>query len=259
MKHFIQTFSLVVLISSVFFTQSCRKPKPVDPCNNKITVTATEQSMHYLGHFELPSEITNGFAPSQTYLFANNYSKFASKIVAGREYKIGFKYVECKKKYTQECGFGDEYRCGTPIIKCIEILCLEEVPSNTGCYGVEFDNPAFENTYSRAVSDAKIIGHSLNVNAYFSGCSQNDNVKFGLYLREIPVNISPNAPIIYEAKVAELNNGYTCQAVFNKNACFDLSGLANNYKKNNRAIPSKIIIRLHIGEKTTDLTYITKP
>ena len=250
MKRTIQLLSVFSLFFIALLFNACEKPKKPNPCDKPVEVLANDPAMFYLGHFTLNDPNQNGFTVSQTYLRAVNYNKFASKFIPGRKYLLGFKYVECK----DNSGFcGTDNRCGTPILKCIEILCVKDVPAPS-CFGVQFNSPDFSTYYSRAVRDSRIENHSLKTTVYFSGCSAQDLVNFRLDLQEMPLQ-KPMGPPVYEGKVVEVNNGFTCQAVFTKEACFDLSGLASRYLKNNIAGPKEIIIRLYEGGEVKELLY----
>ncbi len=252
MKHTIQLLSVFSLFVGSLFFSACEKPKKPNPCDKPVEVIANEPDLFRLGHFTLLDPNQNGFTVSQTYLYAVNYSKFASKFQPGKHYLIGFKYVQCKEN-TNFCATED--RCGTPILKCIEILCVKDVPAPS-CFGLQFDSPDFNTYYSRAVKNSRIENHSLKSTVYFSGCSAQDKVDFRLDLQEVPFQ-KPMGPPVYEAKVVEVNNGYTCQAVFSKDVCFDLSGLASKYHKHNVAVPAQIIIKLHENGQVKELIYQT--
>src|SRR5690242_18333081 len=86
----ISVFSLV-LFSLIF--QGCRKPKPVkDPCKDPQLVTATEEGFYFWGHFK-----TSNSDNTETYLYANNWNEYASRVTPGKRYKIGYKEVPCNE------------------------------------------------------------------------------------------------------------------------------------------------------------------
>lgn len=258
MKH-LKTLLFPLFICSLFITSCKDTDKDPNPCDNAVTVMAADVSQYGFAHF-VGDNIISSFAPSQVYYLAKNWNDYSSKVTPGKMYKLGFKEVPCDWCGTGCFGNTDSSaktsRCGTPVYKCIEIICLTEIVNQpiNDCFGVNLEHVDFDNYYSRATQLASITGHSLKTTAYFSGCSNQDPIQFSLALREIPTQ-NPGGPIAFDAKVEEVSNGYTCQAVFTKNACFDLAGLASYYLKNNINLPSDILIRFHYNDQVQELHY----
>lgn len=250
------TFKIILvlsLFSGILLMNSCNKKSCDEPCNASIEVFSTERDQFYLGHFILNETYDGSFAPSQTYLFANNWAKFSSQIKPGRKYLLAFKYVSCDHQILYNSfNYDTTFRCGTPVFKCIEILCIKEAPIPK-CYGLKFNSSEISNYYSRAISGSSIEGNSLKTNAFFSGCNQIDPVDFLLMLNELPT-LGPLGQPIFEAKVSETNR-MLCNAVFQKSVCFDLSEIDGFYKKNNRATPNEVIILLYEGDSSIELHY----
>ena len=246
----ISVFSLV-LVTLLF--QACRKPKPSpkDPCRNPELVTATEQDMYYLGHFKVGNPDN-----TETYLYANNWNEYASRVIPGKQYRIGYKEVACdpnKGCYDQRTG-GSNIREGGCVVyptKCIMIKCLEEVGG--GCFETQTDPSDFENAYSSATQVSGISGNSLKATVGFSGCGPEDARNFKLYATESPQRSSRGCPI-WIAKAVNTFSGYTCEAYFTKNVCFDLTPIKNRYQYLNRH-EKEVIIRMVVGEETKEFLY----
>lgn len=255
MKHSIQLIYVFSLFIGSFVFSSCNKHhEEENPCDDPVEVIATDPSLYNFGHFVLKDGSTNGFAPSQTYLYAVNWNDFSSKFTPGKHYLLGFKYVECKNRETESGSGEDNGRCGIPILKCIEICCVKDVKAQS-CFGLGFDEPDFGHLYSHAVSNSYIENNSLKTTAYFSGCSQNDPVSFRLELQELSLLRPSDSPTVYVAKVNEINPGYTCMAVFNREVCFDLTELTDRYKRNNLDMPEDIILHLYEGNEIKEIKY----
>jgi len=243
-----------LLIGSLFLS-ACKDHNPdPNPCDNAISVQAAEVSQYGYAHF-IGSNFISSFAPSQVYYYAKNWKDYASKVVPGKQYLLGYKEVPCDNKLSGCFSDDSTLRCGTPVYKCIEIICLTESvaqPNNT-CFGLSMEGNTSE-LYSRAVKPASINNHSLQTEAYFSGCSAKDAINFSLALSELPTQ-NPGEPLVFDAKVNEIPNGFTCQAVFTKPVCFDLSSLPLYFTKNNIAIPDEVIIRFHYINEVQDIRY----
>jgi hypothetical protein len=258
MKH-LKTLLFPLLICSLFITSCKDTDKDPDPCDNAVTVLAADVSQYGYAHF-IGDNVISSFAPSQVFYLAKNWNDFSSKVVPGKLYKLAFKEVPCDWCGTGCYGDADTAervgRCGTPVYKCIEIICLTEIiaqPSNN-CYGINFAPEDFSHFFSRAIKPATISNHSLQTEAYFSGCSAEDPVNFRLLISELPTQ-RPGDPLVFEAKVEEISNDFICQAVFNKPVCFDLSTLPLYFTKNNIGIPDQVTIRFHYGNQEHDLQY----
>jgi hypothetical protein len=257
MKHF-KTLLFSLLIGSLLFTSCKDTDKDPNPCDDAVTVMAADISQHGYAHF-IGDNTLSSFAPTKVYYLAKNWKDFSSKVTPGKMYKLGFKEVPCEGNLIG-C-FGDdstqkEGRCGTPVNKCIEIICLTEIiaqPTNN-CFGINFAPEDFSHFFSRAIKPATITNHSLQTEANFSGCSAEDAVNFRLLISELPTQ-HPGDPLVFEAKVEEISNGFTCQAVFNKPVCFDLSTLPMYFTKNNIGIPEQVTIRFHYGNQEHDILY----
>ncbi len=258
MKHLIKHSLFVLTILSLFVFSSCKEkdPETTTPCDHPISVTATDVNMHNMGHFVGNGRnLYSSFAPSQTYYFVRNWKDFESKVIPGRQYKIGFKEVDCGT--CQRGCFGDEQgRCGTPILICIELICIEEITKDD-CYTSYIVNPdsVYNSMYSKAVTEASIVGNTLKTKSYFSGCSLQDDVNFALELSLLPTS----GPIpVFEAKVREIDRGFTCQAVFEKQTCFNLASIKDYYALVNMVMPDQVMIKFDYGDKTQDLYYSLK-
>lgn len=262
MKKIIQSILLFSVISTGFFFQSCCKDdggkddSGSSPCDNTVEVVALDPEMYRLGHFELPGpDLLGGcFTVSQTYLKVVNWDDYKNKVTPGQRYKIAYEEVDCGNGGW--CGTEDaRTRCGTPIIKCVKIICLQQCPIVDNCFNTVVLDQSAEIVYSSAVANGVINGHSLSTKAYYSGCSDKDKVVFELKVKEMPFKNHLNISI-FEAKVNEVQNGFTCQAVFTRDACFDLRSIDNFYRDNGRVAPESVIIRFYNGENFEDITYV---
>lgn len=262
MKHLIKHSLFVLTTLSLFVFSSCKEkdPETTIPCDNPITVTAADVTMYKMGHF-IGNDINtlNSFAPSQTYYFVRNWKDFESKVIPGRQYKIGFKEVDCGTCQRETCGDGtSKYtpRCGMPIYICIELLCIEEVKKDDcfSSYIIQADS-TYNNLYSKATTTAEIVGNSLKTKSYFSGCSPKDDVNFALELCVLPTT----GPMpVFGAKVKEIDRGFTCQAVFERETCYNLASIKDYYSLLNIVMPEKVMIKFDYGEKSQDLYYSLK-
>ncbi len=248
MKKSILSISVFSFILFVFMLQGCRKqPKhPQDPCKKPFTVMAVEKEYHYWGHFRMTNPDN-----SDVYLYANNWNQYASKVIPGRQYRIGYREVPCKDNE----GCGDKMygiREGGCIVypkKCIMILCLEEF--RKGCFETLVNPFDYDDMHSQAISSTGISGNSLNATVGFSGCSP-DQANFKLYAEQVPVM----SPIdVWNVKAVNMDRGITCQAYFTKDVCFDLSAIKNHYKLMNTIPPANVRIRLLIGSEYKEFTY----
>ncbi len=256
MKHLKFLFALL-LCSSLLFSSCNDHDTDTNPCDNAIVVQAADISQYGYAHF-IGSNLISSFAPSQVYYLAKNWNDFSSKVVPGKMYKLGFKEVPCEGMtgcFGDTDSTGKTGRCGTPVYKCIEIICLTEIVAqpNNDCFGLSMEG-SNSDIYSRAVKPGNISNHSLQTEAYFSGCSAQDAINFSLALSELPTQ-NPGEPLVFDAKVNEIPNGFTCQAVFTKPVCFDLSSLPLYFTKNNIAIPDEVIIRFHYINEIQDIRY----
>lgn len=255
MKPAFKLLCVISLFTSMLFLNSCGKDddgcKDKDPCESTVPAISTIPAMHYLGHFILDQSNGNGFTIGQTFLNATNWSDYADKVVPQKKYQIAYKEVSCDDRF-KNTTFDENKRCGMPDIKCIEILCLKEVPE-PGCFGLTFISDKMNDYYSRALSNSFIQNHSLKTTSYFSGCSQDDPIEFKLMLKELPT-MGPTGQPIFEAKVME-SNELTCNAVFQKSTCFDLSEIRQYFERNNRTVPNEVLINLYEGQEVNQLVY----
>ncbi len=250
MKKLILSITVLSLVLLTTLLNSCRKPprNPEDPCKHKVTVTATNQDEYYWGHFRLSN-------PNQTdmYLHVNNWDQYASKVVPGRQYKIAYKEVACE--HIKGCEGQDmngirEGGCVLYPNKCIMIECLEEVRQDCFETYTTTENE-FSNVYSQANSSSGIFGNALRANVSFSGCSASDAVKFKLYAMES--GVSGSLPV-WMVKAVNINTDITCQAVFAKEVCFDLTPLSKIIR-NTLYINNEVVIRLVTATGTQDFKY----
>lgn len=261
MRNIIQSICLFsVLTISVFF-QSCRKDDDngggtKDPCDNTVEVFALEPDYYpYLGHFELLGNNATvvDFAPSQTYLKIVNWSDYSDKVVSGRKYKIAYQEVDCGDE-SGTCGDGAG-RCGTPIIKCAKILCLKACPyEEESCFSSELITSGWQQLYSKAVTVEGIEGNLLKASVYYSGCSDKDLVQFRLLFN--PISDFVNDKEVVEVKIDEvINTDLTCQAVFTRHSCFDLSAINQYFEQRNGFVPESVVLRIHVGENPVEMIY----
>ncbi len=244
-NHVLNYLALSIALFTLMFT-SCRKPEiPKDPCKNAVNVTALSSDQFEFGHFLLQNQ--NG----STYLYANNYHAYASKIAEGGQYLLGYKAVPCFQNKTQDCGI----REGGCIVttECIEITCLREV-SRT-CNSSIVDPADYDDKMINGFNSAYIEGNTLYATIGYSGCSENDNSYFSLYLRENLLRCPPVNSGVFEAKITDSRTGFICQAYFTKKTCFDLNPIKTYYKNNNVPMPDEVTINLRNGNDVQDLVY----
>jgi hypothetical protein len=129
MKHF-KTLLFPLLICSLLITSCKDTDKDPNPCDDAVTVMAADISQHSYAHF-IGDNTLSSFAPTKVYYLAKNWKDFSSKVVQGKLYKLALKEVPCEWGMTGSFGETDSStkigRCGTPVNKCIEIICLTEI------------------------------------------------------------------------------------------------------------------------------------
>jgi hypothetical protein len=261
MKKSILSILSISVFSFLLFTfvlQSCKKPRcPEDPCKNPQTVVAVEQDYYYWGQFKCTNADN-----SEIYLNATNWNEYASRVVPGRKYKIGYQEVACKERGTEELNDSETFtgiREGGCMLfpkKCIIIKCLEEIPMTpgSGCLDTELSALNFDDLNSSAISSKGVTGSSLNATVSFSGCSSDAVENFKLYGKELR-ELSDRGTHIWLVKAVNTFQGNTCQAYFEQNACFDLTSIKELYKNLNLLNEKEVIIRLIIGSETQDFIY----
>lgn len=250
MKKLIVDSAILTCLVLVTVFQSCRKPiepKPGDPCDNKVLVTALDPQYYYWGHFSLVDK-TN----VERWLYAVNWSDFSSKVKPGEQYMIAYEEV----KYTLYCGDNKTGGfCGnqeiTHPLKCIKILCLEPFMicrEPFTCLPSSFDQDAFNQRNSDALNGIRIEDNSLKVNLGFSGCDASQIGNFSLLLSEL-ATANAGETSIFLAKAAN-SNDLICNAYFEREVCFELTTLKTYLMTKSYSKP-KAIIRLQLRDGTT--------
>lgn len=237
-KHVIILLSATLAL--LLFSQSCRKPeKPKDPCKNMEEVTATNPADGTPGHF---SRVRNG---QTEYLWAVNFHEYASRIKPGYTYLIGYKEEQCFINKTQE-----NILPGGCVVyeKCIRIRCLKEKAPAKTCFESLVDKNTWGTFQPGAYAYPHISGNTLIASTFFSGCSADDPVTFRLVMRE-PVNG------VFTAGIQNMRNGFTCEAYFNRTACYDLNAIGEYYRQRKLVMPAQVTIRLIHGNQIQDLVY----
>lgn len=245
MKKLIVDSAILTCLLLVTVFQSCRKPvepKPSDPCDHTVLVTALDPQYYYWGHFSLVDK-TN----VERWLYAVNWSDYSAKVTPGEQYFIAYEEV----KFNLYCGDNKNADwCGTQSahpLKCIKILCLKPAapckePLN--CQPTSFDQDIFNTGNTEALNGIRIEGNSLKVKLGISGCGPNVG-KFKLVLKELYL-ASAGSDYVFLAKA--INTDLTlCDAYFEKETCFDLSELRTRLMSKNYA-PAKAIIRLQLRD-----------
>jgi hypothetical protein len=249
MKKSILSILSISVFSLVLFSlllPGCRKPKcPEDPCKNPVTVLAVEQDFYLSGHFKLTNADN-----SETYLFATNWNQYATKVVPGRKYKIGYQEVACTNRDNEGQNGIREGGCVIYPNKCIRINCLEEVGQS--CFDTDLSRVDFDNLYSSAIRTTGVDGSKLNATVSFSGCGPEDVKSFKLFGSELP-DMSPSGHPIWVVKAVNTFDGVTCMAVFEKDICFDLTPIRNHYANTNGT--KEVVVRMEIGSETHDFAY----
>ena len=248
MKKSILSCVLVALSACMLLVQSCKKPKcPEDPCRNPVTVTALPPDLYGSGHFKADN--------SEVHLLATNFSEFSARVTPGRSYKLGYEEVPCDDVTTGDFGHG--IAPGGCILypkQCIRILCLEEIPSEGGGCMVTLVNPVdYYKAYSSAVSSNGISGNSLDATISFSGCSANDPVKFMLYAQH--TGQQENGLDVWETKAVNIDRGFTCQAIFTKAGCFDISAIKQYYMGPKQFPPAEVLVKLETSAGIQSFVY----
>ena len=136
MKKLIKSLTVLSLLLSLVFVQSCKKPKPTeDPCKNPVQLTAVDASMNAYAHFTNQSE----------YLYAVNFSSYANQVEAGNDYQVSYVEVQCDERVGR-CGNGIAAGGCFPQKKCIKITCLK--PIKRDCLGSELNPKGFDEEYN---------------------------------------------------------------------------------------------------------------
>lgn len=244
------------------FLQSCTKhDDDFDPCDHPVVATATTTDMYEFGHFYYDDLSSNDqFAPSQVYLKVVNWVDYADKVVPNRKYKIGYVEVDCnEEKSVGRCG--NEFTCGFPILKCVKIMCLEEVKENHEedkgngeCFSSQLSDKDFEEIRSSATELIQVADHSLKAKMFFSGCSYEDPVRYTLMYLPTGTYTNDGMPIV-DVKLKEHDRGIICQAVFERDMCFDLSNMKSHFNNIKNDI-THLYLRVHMSNTSTvDVIY----
>lgn len=247
MKKLIIDSTILTCLALVTVFQSCRKPvepKPGDPCDNKVLVTALDPQFYYWGHFALLDK-TN----VERWLYAVNWDDFSSKVKPGEQYLIAYEEV----KFTLYCGDNTKNAgiCGTQEahpLKCIKILCLEPFSicrEPVTCLPTSFDQDIYNSGFSEALEGIRIEDNSLKVKLGFSGCDGSQTGNFSLFLSELPT-ANATGSYIFLAKAIN-GKAWVCNAYFEKEVCFELTTLKTFLMTRNYARP-KAIIRLQLRD-----------
>jgi hypothetical protein len=247
-------------ISMGLFLQSCTKHEDdKNPCDHPVVATATNFDMYDYGHFMYGEFSSNDqFAPSQTFLKVVNWVDYADKVIPGRKYKIGYVEVPCNtEKNVGRCG--NEFTCGFPILKCVKIMCLEEVREQqeeefNDCFNSQVGESDFEELRSSINEFIQIDNHTINAKMYFSGCSYEDPVRYTMYFRPTGTYTNDGMPIV-DVKIKEHDRGIVCQAVFEREFCFDLNNM-KNYFISKQTEATHLYLKVHLSNnQVVDVIY----
>jgi hypothetical protein len=254
-------FTLALTIG--LFLQSCTKhEEDHNPCDNPIEVIATYSDMYNeFGHFYYyDNSNLDQFAQSQTFLKIVNWVDYANKVIPGKKYKIGFVEVDCNENNKLgRCG--NEFTCGFPILKCAKIMCLDEVKENNddgkdskGCFSSELSDNSFDDMRSSVTNFIQIENNSFNAKMYYSGCSYEDPVRYTLYYHPSDSFTDDGMPIV-DVKIKEHDRGIICQAVFERDFCFDLNNM-KNYFSTRQSEATQLLLKVHLTNNTVvDVIY----
>jgi hypothetical protein len=254
MKNLILNFGVLAALCFVFALSSCKKIDPVkkdpkgnhcnEPCKNAELVISLEAEHYSQCHFQVKD-----FQGATIFLYASNYNTYKDKIRSGLDYNLAYTEVDCKDCDAPK-GFA-EGGCFV-ITKCVKITCLEDAGST--CNPTIINPKDYADRLASASQGAYIEGNALKGLVWFTGCSATDQKDFKL-LASPRVARCPGGSPVFIAKIVNDFQGFTCQAIFNIEQCFDLSPIRQYYETMNREMPNEIIIQLENGQSSEDLMY----